>query len=675
MALPVTSLNGVKCYNLTAGKTLPQWFQDKGRKALRKDEDFRRRVELLQDFEFPIASQCLKASKDGEYIIGTGTYKPQVRCWETAQLSLKFSRHLQSEVVQFQILGDDYKKLAFLGSDRTVEVHAQYGYHYRTRIPKPGRDMTYHNGNCDLYMCGTGNEIYRLNLDQGRFLSPFESSQEDLNCIGLSPAHYLLATGGSSGIVECWDPRVRKRVGHVSPRTFVEDGGEGNEVTCVRFSPSGLEMAAGTSSGHVLLFDLRSNKPAIIKDHQYGLPIIDLKFHNTGRIISSDKKIIKIWDKTQGKLFTSIEPEEDISDVCVVGDSGVILLAGEASRNPGFYIPELGQAPAWCSFLDNITEELEEQGSASHYDNYKFVTKSELQSLGLNHLVGTNLLRPYMHGFFMDMRLYTRTKAISEPFAYEQYRKERIQKKINEKRENRISIQRKIPKVNQAFAEELADRAEAALTQTGKKKKKNAQSEKLLQDDRFSSMFNRPEFQIDTDHYDYKRLHPSQAAMADRSSSRLARDFEDAESEDEYLDDQDTLGSTAALAALASRGEDGDISDGDGGAGETSNRPKMYQLKEGLAGSTLTDTSKRRSSSKRRNVPLAERIRTEVKDAGPIESNYAGGVRQTSFVPSDVLKRRREEKEALKEHKSRKRRGIGELGLSNAPAKDYRRRR
>ena len=40
------------------------------------------------------------------------------------------------------------------------------------------------------------------------------------------------------------------------------------------------------------------------------------------------------------------------------------------------------------------------------YDDYKFVTKQDLANLGLSHLIGTNLLRAYMHGFFLDIRLY-----------------------------------------------------------------------------------------------------------------------------------------------------------------------------------------------------------------------------------------------------------------------------
>lgn len=66
----------------------------------------------------------------------------------------------------------------------------------------------------------------------------------------------------------------------------------------------------------------------------------------------------------------------------------------------------IGPAPKWCSFLDNLTEELEESNEMAIYDDYKFITHKEIEELGLAHLVGTNLLRAYMHGYFMDIRLY-----------------------------------------------------------------------------------------------------------------------------------------------------------------------------------------------------------------------------------------------------------------------------
>lgn len=39
-----------------------------------------------------------------------------------------------------------------------------------------------------------------------------------------------------------------------------------------------------------------------------------------------------------------------------------------------------------------------------------FVTKPDLVRLGLDHLLGTPMLRAYMHGFFVDNRLYNKAK-------------------------------------------------------------------------------------------------------------------------------------------------------------------------------------------------------------------------------------------------------------------------
>lgn len=48
----------------------------------------------------------------------------------------------------------------------------------------------------------------------------------------------------------------------------------------------------------VLLYDLRSNQPLLVKDHFYNLPIKSLNFHNQlDLVVSADSKILKIWNK------------------------------------------------------------------------------------------------------------------------------------------------------------------------------------------------------------------------------------------------------------------------------------------------------------------------------------------------------------------------------------------
>ena len=100
----------------------------------------------------------------------------------------------------------------------------------------------------------------------------------------------------------------------------------------------------------------------------------------------------------------------------------------------------MGNAPKWCTFLDNITEELEEKPADtglscysfenhSHrhilqflvYDDYKFLTLKELDTLGLSHLIGSDLLRAYMHGYFMDIRLYNQVDEIFYGLIFEHH--------------------------------------------------------------------------------------------------------------------------------------------------------------------------------------------------------------------------------------------------------------
>ncbi len=122
----------------------------------------------------------------------------------------------------------------------------------------------------------------------------------------------------------------------------------------------------------------------------------------------------------QGKILTNIEPNCEINDVGLThvhkpssaslascapptaADSGLIFVAGESERVQTYFVPELGMAPKWCSFLDSITEELEESSTVtasggaamiSQFEDYKFVTREELTRLGLSHMIGTPALK------------------------------------------------------------------------------------------------------------------------------------------------------------------------------------------------------------------------------------------------------------------------------------------
>ena len=58
--------------------------------------------------------------------------------------------------------------------------------------------------------------------------------------------------------------------------------------------------------------------------------------------------------------------------------SGLIMVANEGIQMTTYYIPQLGPAPRWCSFLENLTEEMEDQTTRNVYQDYKFVERNEL---------------------------------------------------------------------------------------------------------------------------------------------------------------------------------------------------------------------------------------------------------------------------------------------------------
>ena len=124
------------------------------------------------------------------------------------------------------------------------------------------------------------------------------------------------------------------------------------------------------------------------------------------------------------------------------------MLATDSNKIPVFFAPSLGPAPRWCSFLEAVVDELEATGgsgvagAAAVYDDYRFVSRGELQKLELEHLIGTPVLRAYMHGFFVDARLYRKAVERQQPFAYETYRAKRVADKLEEERQSRIATVR-----------------------------------------------------------------------------------------------------------------------------------------------------------------------------------------------------------------------------------------
>lgn len=581
-------MDNVKVYTVNgaasgSSTSLPDWLirkraaKGKGKREIR--EHIEGTIDLIQSFEFPEASNRIRTTRDGHHAMATGTYKPQIHVYDLDQLSIKFERHTDAENVDFLILSDDWTKSLHLQSDRTLELHTQGGFHYRTRIPRFGRTLAYHFPSCDALVAGAGSEVYRLNLAQGRFMAPLtldpDLASEGINAIDINPAHQLFAFGlDARGMVDFWDPRARSRVGTLElPGVGV---GEREGVSALASRADGLSLAVGTASGHTLLYDLRAARPFATKDQGYGLPVHCVswieggsRMAGDGLVVSADKKVVKIWDRNSpGTNFASVTPSTHINHLHHVPGSGMIMLANEGIQMTSYYIPQLGPAPRWCSFLDNITEEMEEQTVRNVYEDYKFVERSELDRLGLTHLIGTPTLKPYMHGFFLSLKLYDAARLIANPFAYAEHRERVVREKMEKLSESRIRSRGGAGagaevKVNKALAERIrreekrAERkkekeglrdaeegeAEEAKTKTKKSKAPEGEVGSLLSDPRFAEVFDNPDFEVDTMSREFGLLNPSSSAAMNAKSGTKPRTAVEEEEEESDRASSDGLGS------------------------------------------------------------------------------------------------------------------------------------
>ncbi|XP_040252708.1 uncharacterized protein [Aegilops tauschii subsp. strangulata] len=665
--LKSTSINGVKLYSVTGKNYVAPWVLAKKKRSLRKDAEYQRRLELIHDLRFETATTRIKVTPDGQYVIASGIYPPQMKVFELKELSMKFERHMISEIIDFEVLGDDYSKLAFLCADRSVCLHAKYGSHYSVRIPRMGRDLAYDCWSCDLLCAASSSDLYRINLEQGRFLASLSSQSPAINVVTRSMIHGLVACGGEDGAVECFDMRRKSSVGRINTASSSEDVDQ--EVTSLQFDENqGYLLAVGSSIGKVSIYDIRMSSPLRVKDHMYGSPILNIKWHQTlnssePKLITADKHIVRVWDPNTGNNMTSIEPDNgSINDVCIFPNSGLMLLALDNSQIPAHFIPALGPAPKWCSHLDNLTEEMEEKQENTLYDDYKFLTEEEIERLGLSEYKNSDAVRAHLHGYVIRYDLYKKQRAKLHIADYETLQKGMMAKKLADLRKSRITQVVKIPKANRQLLDDIrtaeeeidADVENASKSSIRKKHVKLELKKSLLTDKRFEPMFQNKDYEIDVNSKEYQAIHPQ---LATKEPHLIEEHFESVSEDEEEQD----AGSSDASAE----------SDSDN---DTHNpkRIRLYEVKDGRHAEAFLNSV---SLGNEEAVPIGDRVaaleRKQNSRALDKVKYGPGGSREISFNPRSSRRRTEEDEHSEEEQKDYKRRSVQSLGLKQNKAEFY----
>ncbi|KAK4689112.1 ribosome biogenesis protein ENP2, partial [Tremellales sp. Uapishka_1] len=596
----------------TSSVSLPSWLTIKTRPTKSAHSNHKKRtktqhqlgqLELVQDFSFPERAIKIKTTEDGQFAVGTGSYKPMMKVWDLEQLTVKFERVTDAENVDFVLLSSDWTKTLHLQRDRSLALHTQSGLHHSMRLPTYGRSLAYHSPSADALVGCTGTEIFRLNLEEGRYMTPLqvarnwgngrESEVEGVNVVDVNPRHGLWSFGldGGGGVIEFWDPRSRSALTRLTlpaadllpvqsfnPDSLIAQPIPKLSITSLASHPTdGLSLAVGTSSGHTLLYDLRSPTPFAVKDQGYGEAVKSVDWmrgggaqEDMGRVVSADSKVVKIWDKNNpSENHLSLHPPAPLNDMHAVPTTGVVFVACESAPMSAYYIPEIGPAPKWASFLDSVTEELADdlQGAGKGaYSDFKFVDKAELETLGLTHLIGTPTLKPYMHGYFLSLKLYSTARLIANPQSYADYRDRVVSERLAAKAESRIRAKREQPKVNKGLAERLrrAEEREEAAERKKAEKAGEAVPEPtttgkkggVLSDPRFNELFENPDFEVDEESREFAMLNPATA----NNNARRKTAVEDEEDESDRSS-SDGLGDSESEEDAASGSDESDEGD------------------------------------------------------------------------------------------------------------------
>jgi len=515
-----------KVYALTEGASLRDWISQTANQRSGHKKGHHNRVDIIVDFEFKTQTYKVYPTKDGKFIGAIGGFPSSFKVWDITNLTVKFERGLDFTPVDFLFMDDSWEKVAIIGEGRQLELHNAKSVFYKTRTPKASRCMAYDAETATLFIAGSSNEIWRLNLEEGLWLPPLVSTNlMAVSCLVVSPVAPILFAAGEGKVVEAWNirPSYDEDGAEEHPAGPIavlnawresDDESNGIEITSSCISSNGLELVLGYSNGNVRVFNVTSKENCdleydlrnglavkslsiVERSHDAEIDRIQHSLHHKDSIIATDEKSMKVIRKTDhngGSLLACIDSIPLINHSSLFPQSGMILVATDNARIDMYYTPVIGSAPSFADNVFSLGAEAENEEFHSFFEDYKFVTRRHLQDVGADHLIGTDFVRPHMHGFFIEYKIYDEYHKSSKPAILkanmdeinENKRKRALTAMRPQYKESKKRFLERVSGTKSDLNEDLSD---------AKRQKKIEGLKKLLSDDRFSAMMKDDKFE------------------------------------------------------------------------------------------------------------------------------------------------------------------------------------
>ena len=159
------------------------------------------------------------------------------------------------------------------------------------------------------------------NLTDSDFIKVFGT----LFAVAFSPDGKLLATGGSDGVVRCWEV--------TSGREILTCKGHSSWVRSVAFSPDGKTLASGSSDKSIKLWDCHSGECLQTWQGHSNL-VNSVTFSPDGKILASgsDDQTIKLWDCRNGECLQTWQGHDNWVSSVAFSPDGKTLASGSKDR-------------------------------------------------------------------------------------------------------------------------------------------------------------------------------------------------------------------------------------------------------------------------------------------------------------------------------------------------------
>lgn len=285
-------------------------------------------VELLPKFEYPVACNDIKVTMDTKHVMSCGVYKPSIKIHNLPKQSIILERNIQNEPIEVVPI-DDIFKYGILTAGNKLELHNQTGMRCIAKVALNSRTAV--SMKDKLVVGGDRRSLPRYDLHTNKFVDALDSGLDEVFKMKVAKPCTLAVCGTAAvHFLDTDSKKISASFKFNSPLKSMDIAGD----TCY----------VGDEDGNIHAVDLRTQKT---RHKAASETPVDLLKASNDFLVSGGGGHLSLW-KAQA-LVGKVGLDSAINAIEVAG--ALVFVGLESRKMRVFYVSEMGDPPAWCSFV------------------------------------------------------------------------------------------------------------------------------------------------------------------------------------------------------------------------------------------------------------------------------------------------------------------------------------